>query len=176
MRVIALSLTLLAGCSGIVPGTALLLSNTDPLAADPGQISVALDLPEGIGVLPGSVKLSLEAEREGFGKVGDVWTLEQTQDASARQVFRVAEADHAELRSVQTQAREWNVEDPDGTRGSLSLSIGGCRTVPADELADARASVFIGLRNDAPMRPLFLKAPISEVLSEEQVSALPRCP
>ena len=176
MRLSILSLILLAGCSGMVPGTALLLSNTDPLTADPGQISVALDLPEGLGVLPESVKLGLEATRSGVGDVGGVWTLEQARDGEGRDVFRVPEEDREALRQVQRQARVWNDEDPDGTQGALSLSIGGCRTVPAEQLRGARASAFIQLREDGPARPLFLNAPISQVLSSEQVLALPPCP
>ncbi len=176
MRLGYLSFVLLGGCAGIVPGTALLLSNTNPLTADPGEISVALALPDGLSVLPGSVKLSLEAEREGAGEVRGIWTLEQARDPEDRVVFRLAEADRADVQSVQAQARTWEAEDPDGTRGSMSLSLAGCRTVSAANLADARASAYISLEDGGPMRPLFRNAPIAEVLSSKQVSALPPCP
>lgn len=167
---------LLSGCTAMAPGSALWLHQVDPLTADAGDISVALALPPGLGVLPDSVTLSLSAARAGQGSVGGSWTLEETRDAMDRRVYRVAAADRAELRRVQRQALAWEDVDPDGTTGSLSLALGGCRTVPAELLTDARASVFLSLAPDQPPRALFRNAPVAEILSDDDLKALPRCP
>ncbi|MEM9426738.1 MAG: hypothetical protein AAGA06_08545 [Pseudomonadota bacterium] len=170
-----LIVSLLSGCTAMSPGSALWLNQVDLLSADAADISVALALPPGLGVLPDSVTLSLSAARAGQGSVGGSWTLEETRDAMDRHVYRIAAADRAELRRVQQQAAAWEDADPDGTAGSLSLALGGCRTVPAELLADARASVFLSLAPDQPPRALFRNAPVAEVLSDDNLRALPRC-
>lgn len=175
-RLLSISILLLAGCASLVPGTVLRLQSVDPLSADPGEISVALDLPEGLGVLPGSVKLSLAARGAEGRSVADTWTLEMLRQPDERLVFRVAEADRADMRRLQATARAWEEADPDGTNGSISVALGGCRTVPDADLSDARASVFIGFDADGPVLPLFRNAPISQVLSDAQLSQLPACP
>lgn len=166
----------LSGCTSMVPGNALWLSQLDPLSADPGDITVALELPAGLGVLPDSVQLSLSAKRTGHGSVGGSWVLAEARDPLDRRVYRVASQDLTELRTVQMQAQAWEEVDPGGTTGSLSLALGGRRTVPAAQLAGARGSVFLGLAQDQPPRALFRDAPVAEVLSAEDLAALPICP
>ena len=63
-RFALLSSVFLAGCASLAPGAAFWLNDVDPLTVDPSEITVALDLPEGLGVLPDSVKLHLEARNE----------------------------------------------------------------------------------------------------------------
>lgn len=173
---VLLTSALLAGCTSLAPGAAFWLNDVDPLTADPSDITVALDLPEGLGVLPDSVKLSLEAKNEDEGEVGGTWTLEVLEAPDARWLFRIAAADWAELRRVQEQARVWETSDPDRTSGSLSVALGGCRTDDTTDLSDARASVSMSLAPDSPPRPIFRNAPISQVLSEEEIASLPACP
>lgn len=165
----------LAGCSSIVPGTALRLGTVDPLTADPGQISVAIELSEGLAVLPGSVKLSLSAEHPERGAVGGDWTLEGTEQSGERWLFRMPEAELADVRRVQREIKSWKTADPDGTEGALSVSLGGCRTAPDADIEDARASVFVAFSSDGPLLPLFRDAPVAEVLSADQMSRLPPC-
>lgn len=176
MKKLLLILGLLPGCMSIVPETALRLQGVDPLTADPGDISVALELPPGLEVLPGGVKLALSAEWPGHGSVSGTWTLDASRDPAERWVFRVAEADRAELRRVQSRALAWEEVDPDGTTGSVTVALGGCRTVPFQRLDGARASVFLRLSPEEPVRPLFRDAPIAKLLSAEDIASLPVCP
>lgn len=175
-RLLPIFLLFLAGCTSLVPGTALRLQGVDPLSADPGEISVAVELPEGLGVLPDSVKLGLAAQNADGRTIADSWTLETLRQPGDRWVFRVAEADRAEMRRLQATARAWEEADPKGTSGSISVTLGGCRTDADADLSDARASVLIGFAADEPERPLFRNAPISEVLSDTELSLLPPCP
>ncbi len=171
-----LAVCLLSGCASIAPEAALWVRDVDPLAADPGDISVALALPPGLGVMPGGVKLALSAARDGHGAVSGDWTLEASRDPQERWVFRVAASDRAELRAVQAQAQQWEETDPDGTTGSLTLALAGCRTVPVAELQGARASAFLRLAPGEAARPIFRNAPIEGLLSAEDLTALPVCP
>lgn len=171
-----LSSVLLAGCTSLAPGAALWLNDVDPLSADPSEITVALDLPEGLGVLPDSVKLHLEARHEDQGEVAGTWTLEVLEEPDARWLFRMAEADWTEVQRVQQQARAWESSDPDRTTGSLSVAVGGCRTDDTTDLSDARASVSMSLASESPPRPIFQNAPIAQVLSQDEIAALPACP
>jgi hypothetical protein len=155
--------------------TALWLRGVDPLSADPGEISVVLELPPGLEVLPGGVKLALSAERPGHGSVSGAWTLDASRDPGARWVFRVAEEDRAELSAVQSRAQSWEEVDPEGTSGSLTLAVGGCRTVPVERLDGARASAFLRLSPEKPSRALFRDAPIADLLTTEDIAALPVC-
>ena len=68
----------------MVPKTAFWLRRIDPLAADPGDITVTLDLTPGLDVLPGGVKLALSAERPGHGSVSGTWTLDASRDPGER--------------------------------------------------------------------------------------------
>lgn len=173
---LALLLPLLFGCTSLVPATALKLRNLDPLTADPAEISVALDLPEGLGVLPDSVVLTLSSRNADGDALDGTFNLAESLDAEGRRSYRVAPSDQAEMKGLQTQARTWEEADPDGTFGSLSIGLEGCRTLPAADLTDARASVYFSLATDAPAMPLFLNAPIHQVLAAEDLAQLPPCP
>lgn len=171
-----LTVIILSGCTGIVPSTAARLNALDPLTADPADMAVALELPNGLGVLPDSVKLLLGAENATRGKTSGEWVLSETTDAEGRLKYAIAAQDQSELRAIQAQVRGWEAADPDGTEGYLSVAIGGCRTVPAEKLQNARGSVFIALSPDAPMMPLFRNAPITKVLSDQDLADMPPCP
>lgn len=166
----------LLGCTSLVPSAAGWLGGVDPLTADPSEISVAIELSDGLGVLPETVKLALSAQHPDRGTIEDIWVLETAQAPDQTWFFRVAEQDRAEMRRVQRMAREWELADPDGTTGSISVALGGCRTVSYAQLTDARASVYIRLSDDGSFRPLFRNAPISEILNEAQMPELPMCP
>ena len=59
---------MMAGCSALVPSGVARLSAISPLEADPDAIAVALVLPEGVDLVPGSARLAIEAVREDTGE------------------------------------------------------------------------------------------------------------
>jgi hypothetical protein len=62
-----LSLALLSACTSLVPSGVARLSGLSPLDADPAQFAVALVLPEGLSLAPGSARLSISATRDARG-------------------------------------------------------------------------------------------------------------
>lgn len=167
---------LLLGCASLVPATALKLRNLDPLTADPAEISVAVDLPEGLSILPESVVLTLSSRNAEGQALDGAYTLTETRDSEGRRRFQIAPEDQAELRALQSGARAWEEADPDGTFGSISIALEGCRTGSDATFADARASVYISLAPDVPAMPLFRNAPLSQVFAAEDLAVLPLCP
>ncbi len=147
----------------------------DPLTTDPAGLSVFLDLPEGLGIREGSVRLGMSVSHPERGRESGDWVLNPARDRQGRQVFRLSAKEAAEFRAVQAVAREWKAADAEGTAGSLSVSLGGCRTVPLSELEGARASVFVRMSPDGPERAVFRDAPISNVFTRGTVEALPPC-
>lgn len=64
MKDILLAVSICVGaCTSVVPGTWLQLQELDPLSADPADIALQVDLPDGIALLPGSGTLDLRAVR-----------------------------------------------------------------------------------------------------------------
>ena len=167
---------LVLGCTSLVPATALKLRNLDPLTADPANISVAVDLPEGLGIMPGSVILTLSSRNAEGQTLDGAYALDETRDSEGRRRFQIAPEDQAELRALQSRARAWEEADPDGTFGSISISVEGCQSAPDANFTNARASVYISLAPDAPAMPLFRNAPLSQVLAAEDLAMLPPCP
>ena len=176
MRFPLLFLPFLAACGSIVPETARQLSGLDPLTADPAGFAVTLALPEGYGIQPGGAEVSLTVENPGLGEAGGLWALEETTDGTGNQSYRFAEADLDEVRRVQATASAWESSDPDGTQGSLSVSVDPCRMAGAAPDDDPRVSVFLAVLPGAPMAPLVRNAPLAEVMSDQDRAALPDCP
>lgn len=166
----------LAGCASVVPDTALRLGRMNPLTADPGAISVAVKLSDGLGVLPGSVKLRLSALTADDRTISKDWTLEALEAPDTGWLFRIAEEDLSDVRRTQRQIAAWEKADPEATQGSISVSLGGCRTAFDTDVDEARASVDVRFSKDGPLRPLVRNAPIAEVLGPEQMARLPLCP
>jgi hypothetical protein len=58
-----LALRLLCACASVLPTTAARLVAFDPVTVDPGEIEVAVILPQGLAATPGSARLELGAPR-----------------------------------------------------------------------------------------------------------------
>ncbi|MEM9343046.1 MAG: hypothetical protein AAGA87_08380 [Pseudomonadota bacterium] len=166
MRPLFLAL-LLSGCSSIVPGTVARLATYDPLTADPAGFAVVVDLPEGLGLTTENW-LSLTAAR-GDETVGDRFRLVRDGE-----VWRIDPARLDALRALQAQAREWESEDPDGTSGSLGVSVEGCR-VGDGPAEDATLTVHLRTEANAPLRPLLRNASVEDILAAAGVDILPPC-
>ncbi|MDX8352836.1 hypothetical protein [Cognatiyoonia sp. IB215182] len=170
MRCVSILLILLAGCTSIVPTTAMRLNNLSPTTADPADMAVALTLPEGIDVQPGSAMLTFAVIRS---------DLDQTAKGTFRlvregDVYAIAPSDHATLRALQATAWQWEAENASATQGSLAITLAPCLrgAGPSD---DARVNVAIRLAQDGAFLPLVRNAPLSAVTSAEQLGDVPQC-
>lgn len=170
----------LAACSAVVPSGAARLAALSPLDADPAAVSVALVLPEGIEVMPGSAKLSLGATRTDTGEAATgEFVLEAAAgdpsafgaDAAALRTFRLSEPDVARMRAVQDRLRGWEAAGVK-TRGTLSVALGGC-TLGAGPAPDARASVFLRTGAGGSYFPLLDGARIADLGDTQTPSPCP---
>ncbi len=173
MRVLILCLGVF-GCSNLVLGTAVELQRLSPMDANPMQIAVAIDLPDGFGIYPDSAVLRLSVEQSllGMGRA-EQFTLERSGVELA--ILRIARDDYARLKDIQMLAKSWEQADADATKGSLSVDLTPCLR---SELADFSEtfSVSIRLAEDAPFQPLLRGIPVSAIVKTQDLNQLPKCP
>ena len=162
------ALLLMSGCGAILPGAAARLSGLSPLTADPAGMAIAVDLPEGLGLRPGSAVLGFSVTRE-----DEVAAREFILTGGAAEGFSVAAGDLEPFREVQALAQAWKAADPEGTTGSLSLTFGPCLT---GALApEARVSARIRLEQDEPFLPLLRPQRVSEFAEALALDTIPPC-
>ena len=170
---------LLSACASVVPGTAARLAAVDPLTADPAVIEVAVILPPGLSVTPGSARLELGATRGDESLTGS-FVLQDSpatagvtapQGATAR-VYSLTDAEADRMRALQAQIAEWKEEGP--ARGSLGLGIGGCAT-GTGPAPDAKGSVFIRLDEGGSFLPLVTDGRLADLLGAEVMAAIEPC-
>lgn len=177
----ALAAASLMGCASVVPGTAARLASLSPLETDPGDIQVALGLPEQAGIVPGSAKLILTATRSDTGEISEgTYTLD-TFDTAADPALanlnapggviglRITPQDQVALRAQQATVRLWEAEAPDATQGSLGITLGPCQTGPNPGQA---ASIWVRTGPQAPFRTLVRRGPLENYV---ETDTLPPC-
>lgn len=170
MRSVLFLMIVLAGCGSIVPTTAMRLNNLSPTTADPADVAVALTLPDGIDLQPGSAKLTFAVARTDLDQTAE-GTFSLRRDAS---VYTIDPADYDALRDLQATARQWNAENATATKGALAIALAPCLrgAGPAD---DARVNVAIRLAQDGAFMPLVRNGPLSAVASADQLRDMPQC-
>ncbi|WP_309666438.1 hypothetical protein [Tabrizicola sp.] len=174
-----LAFLILSACASVVPGTVARLATLDPLTADPAAIEVAVILPPGLAVVPGSAKLEFGATRGAESRKGS-FTLRDiaaTPDVAApkgssARVFALTTTDAAQMRALQAEISAWKREGK--AQGSLGLGIGGCAT-GAGPAADATGSVLIRLDKDAPFLPLIREGRLADILGADVLAAIQPC-
>ncbi|KIC49514.1 hypothetical protein [Tateyamaria sp. ANG-S1] len=160
----------LGACSTVVPATLYQMRGLDPLSADPADIALRVDLPEGLGLLPGSGSLRLRAtDADGAEMVGS-YPITMVGD-----VLQVEPASHADLRALQAEIRARKAADPDGVTGSLSIDFEPCSET-ADIPDRVVVSVDIRLAADGPFLPLLRDAPLADALEMAALEELTLCP
>lgn len=174
IALLLLTCTGLAACSYVsAPGLAR-LSALSPLEADPADIAVAIDLPSGLGTVPSSTILTLQANRTDTGESFEETFVLRTRRAGDLDVFAVAETDLDRLRAAQREARLWEDAAPQASQGSLSVSAEFC-TTGRGPAPDARSSILIQTSPTGAFFPLVRNAPVREAADPEALRALPPC-
>lgn len=164
------TMLVLAGCSDIPIATALRLAALDPLSADPAGMAVALDLPERVGIAPGSAALTLRAQAADGAEISGRYGLETTGDG----VWQVRASDRARLRDDQARVAAWERADPAGTVGQFSAMLTPCRT-GAGDLGRGTVSAALQLEPGGPFLPLLRDVPVAELTEGAGLPDLPRC-
>jgi hypothetical protein len=167
-----LALVLLAGCASFIPATVARLAAMSPLEADPADIAVAVDLPEGLDLTADGVTLTFEATNDATGEsFREELPLEQRGDVTT--VVSVPAADQPRLRAFQARARDW--ENTVGASGSISVVILPCLAGDGPA-ADATVDISVRLAADGPFLPLVRGGALSEVADVAEIAQLPACP
>jgi hypothetical protein len=168
---------LLPACASVVPSAAARLAAVDPLTADPAQIAVAVMLPQGLAIRPGTAVLEMAGSR-GDQRVAERLVLAPmpvpdlaVPQGSTLMAFGIAPADAARLRHVQAAIRAWKAEGP--AQGRLSVGLGGCATAPL--APDAEGSVLVRLEEGGPFRPLVDGARLADLLGPEELAGIGPC-
>ncbi len=174
----------LTGCSAVVPSTLARLETLSPLTADPAAIEVALILPPGLRVAPGSAVLTLGAARTDTGAKREArFVLEQTQgngqalpvpDGARADLFRLAAADVPRMRAEQAAIAAWKAEAGNATEGSLGIGLGGC-AVNGGPASDARAAALIRTTAGGEFLPLIRDTPLRALLGDELFNRIGPC-
>ncbi len=173
-----LALLALSACASVVPATAARLAAQNPLTVDPVGIEVALVLPQGLAVQPGTAVLVLSGQR-GTQITAGTFALEPratpqipAPEGASIAGFGVAQGDLTRMRALQAEIAGWKAEGP--ASGSLSVGIGGC-TVGDGPAPDATGAVHIRLTGDARFQPLLRETPLATLLGAEVLAAIGPC-
>lgn len=155
---------LLCGCAYVSPASLIALARLDPLSSDPALMAVRAELPAGIDMMPGSVRLSVEATHDADGtQIRESYTLERRGT-----VWRLSENDAARMRAVQRQVRTWKAGA--GASGSFSAHATPCirGEGPAP---NATFSLLMQTDPDAAFAPVLRNVPLNRI----EPGALPPC-
>ena len=128
----------LAACGHVPLSSIPKLKGLDFMTMDVEDLRVAVEMPEGLRVRPGSAIINIGVnESAGEPALQERIVLQQVplaQNArqsaglsSNAQIFRVAKADIPRLETMRETVRARRKVDPDGTKGSLTVTSGACR-------------------------------------------------
>ncbi|MDZ4096098.1 MAG: hypothetical protein U1D35_14455 [Paracoccaceae bacterium] len=172
-------------CSSIMPTTLTQLAAVQPLEADPTAIAVAIVLPAGLEVAPGSARLTVEALRRDTGEAHKLDLVLEAHDLGASnlavpaganaQTYTIAPPDVGRMRALQGVVRAWKAEIPvPDTGGSFGLGLGGCGV--GDGLADdAVGSAYIRVAKGGDYVPLIVDGSLRDLLGPEVFDAIAPC-
>ncbi len=114
----------LAGCTAIDVATVNKLNQLDPIEADPAEFEIIAHLPKGLELVPESARLKIEASN-GSDSLVEKYLLDQVAE-NGRYSLSLTDEDVARMRELQTEARAWEEQSPDDTKGSLGVDVGVC--------------------------------------------------
>ena len=174
MRLTILAALMLSACTSIVPSTIMQLNGLSPTTADPAGFEIAVDLPDGLDIRPGTARLTFAVARSDTGAAQTGTFVLERREGSVTS-FRVAPDDLSALRALQATARAWKAENPNATSGSLGLNVSPCKR-GAGPANDARVSVAIRMEQDGAFLPLVRNGPISAVAEPDQIRDMGACP
>jgi hypothetical protein len=174
-----LACLLLSACAYVVPTTASRLAAIDPLTADPAAIEVAVILPPGLSVTPGSAKLELGATRGAESRKGRFALTDipatpglTAPEGTTARIYALTDQDAERMRALQAEIAIW--KDEGDATGSLGLGIGGC-AVGDGPAPDATGSVLIRLAEGGPFLPLVRDGRLADLLGADVLAAIQPC-
>ena len=168
----------LGGCAAVVPQTAARLQALNPLTLDPSAVTVALILPAGMQIEPGTAVLILVAQR-GDHKATETFVLAPREAAAVVAPagaivagFGVTAADAERMRLWQGRISDWKAKG--AASGSISVGVGGCK-LGDGPAPDATGAVLIRLSEEAAFQPLIRPTRLSALLGKTALAEMQPC-
>ncbi|WP_147126701.1 hypothetical protein [Shimia ponticola] len=171
---IVCALGLVSACGFVDFDTVREFADLSPLTADPAEVTVFLDLPQGLGILPGSANVTFGADRSDSGESDREIYILQTVEIDGLTGLRIDPVDWPKFRGQQLRLRAWEAEAPRATEGVFAVDGEPCAFGPGPA-PTATASVFVQLASGDGRRPLIDNAPVSSWFSTADLAALPPC-
>lgn len=161
----------LAGCGSVVATTVAQLDQISPISADPADFAVRIAMPDGVDVAPGSAQFSFTGRpNRNSDPVGGTFELARVGD-----VFRFADDDLAEIRALQAQFAAWELADPAGASGSISVGLEPCKR-GAGPNPDSRVSISVQIADGGLFLPLVRNAKVASFTDQATLDTLEPCP
>ena len=174
-----LGLAALVAVATAVPLGAATPLGPGPFEADPAAISVTLDLPDGIGLMPGSAALVLRATG---GPDDATWSASDplaepgpgvAQPGGRRHLLRLAAPRAASMTALQATVQAWRAQ---GLRphGAIEVTFTPCRARPNAAAAPFALAVRFG--DTGPPLALTATGATLETALGRPLDTLPPCP
>lgn len=164
----------LAGCGFVDFATLEEVTDLSPLTADPASVTVFLDLPDGLGILPGSANVTFGALRADTAQSDyEIYPL-QTVETDGLTGLRIAPNDWPKFRGQQMRLRGWEADAPKSTEGTFAVDGEPCAIGPGPA-SGATASVYLQLASGQDRQPLINDAPLTSWFSTSDLANLPPC-
>lgn len=176
MKPVALALFLcLCACSSVSLSGLARLYALSPMETDPSDIAVALTLPEGLALRPGTAVFGIRSgTKDGTKSSNESYILAPSPGPDGSTVYQIAERDWNKVRAQQKLVADWEAEDPRGHSGSISVSLEGC-TVGDGPADDATLSIAMRTTPDGDFFTLVNEAPWGEAASKGGLESIKPC-
>lgn len=169
MKLLIPAFLFLTACGSINPLTAAKLNQLDPLTSDPADLAAQVTLPPDIAIPAGGMEMYFGATRDGREKSA---TLELDQQGD---IWRLSPENVRRLESLQHEIAIWEAEDPDGTEGTLSISIAGCSLTSTPD-PQGEIAVHLSFDGGAQFRPFITRLTVADMMQQiSDAGTLDRC-
>lgn len=176
-KLIFASLLMLSACDQVPLGTRAALQNLDVMTTDVTAMRFSVVLSPDIPI-QSSATLTIAMETP-EGVVSETFELSSlseplSTDNQVRNIFAIADSDHAHFNVMRTNMRVLKEKYPDDSKGSVSVSASGCLTGAAPD-GPMLVSVFIGLEDEAAWLPLLRDADLRILEASADGEAMQPC-
>lgn len=144
-----------------LPAAAIAFRISDPLAARPADLRIALTLPPGFALLPGSAALKITATDPRSDRAAiSSDPLARTGSEGSAQILVLADPEHSQFSALEKRVAEWRAQKVP-TAAQIDVTFTPCRTDPS---ASADGPMALSIQPDA-RAPKLVLVPAGTTLS-----------
>lgn len=165
----------LTACTYANPVSLARIMTMNPLTANPSDIAVFFDVPDGYGVMPGTAVFSVTGTKNKGGPEEKHDFILVKAPHPKLHGFSLSAADQQRLIALQTKFRAWKADPALDAGGSMSVYGTPCKKSEFVTLGGA-LSIFIRLKAGQDPLPLVRNAPLASFAEQEDLDKTPLCP